>query len=66
MDKNLQDTTGRKFVIVTHIYAGARNKHNTKNASNNLWFTADATKYLGIMKKYNSKIVLEIGGHDHW
>lgn len=53
-------------MIVTHIYAGARNKHNTKNASNDLWFPDEAIKYLGIMKKYKSKIVLEIGGHDHW
>lgn len=52
--------------MVTHIYAGARNKHNIKDESNDLWFTADAEKYLSIMKKYKSKITLEIGAHDHW
>jgi len=37
LDKSLASTDGHKFIILDHIYAGARIAHNDKEEAFNLW-----------------------------
>lgn len=65
LDSQLGDSS-KKFVLMSHIYAGARHKHSTKKGANDLWFVDDEAKYLSIFYKHKNNIAIEIGAHDHW
>ena len=42
LEKNLSEQSNRKFLILTHIYAGARHAHSTKVKADDLWNTNDS------------------------
>lgn len=50
----------RKFMPIFHVYAGGR--YN----SFALWNRKPNEAYFKILSKYRSKILLEVGGHDHF
>ena len=52
--------------MIDHVYAGARVQHNSLLNPSNLWYKDYNTWYKNLWDTYNSKIVLEIGSHDHW
>jgi predicted phosphodiesterase len=66
LENVLSEESKQKCLILTHIYSGARLSHNKKNDANDLWNAADSKRYFNLAAKYKSKIILEIGAHDHW
>lgn len=51
---------GRKFIIIQHVYGGARyNSHP-------MWFSYPNQTYFELLSQYKDKIILEVGGHDHF
>ena len=49
-----------------HIYAGSRIKHDSSGSVSNLWDATYNQRYFDLLLKYKDKVLLEIGGHDHW
>ena len=64
IENNLK--SGRNYVLLDHIYAGARFKHDTTEKPSELWYTKFNDWYFDLMDTYKSKIVIEIAGHDHF
>lgn len=58
--------TGRKFVIFSHIYAGARVKHDDTSKMSDLWTDTYNSRYFDLLLQYPSQLIIEIAGHDHW
>ena len=50
---------GRKFVIIQHVYGGARYYHP-------MWTTFPNQAYFELLATYKHKVIMEIGGHDHF
>ena len=54
-------------MIIDHVYAGARRK---KGVDLNLWHTEPGMDYqdwyFNLWNKYEKKIILEVGAHDHF
>ena len=51
---------GRKFIIISHVYAGSRyNSHP-------MWFSYPNLKYFQLLERHKDKVIIEIGGHDHF
>ena len=65
LDKTLAEPN-RKFLILSHVYAGSRLKHDPNGKPNDLWRLDYTETYFKMMLKYVDKIVLEVGAHDHW
>lgn len=63
---NLASNDGHKFILMNHIYAGARIKHNDKKHSFNLWNTNANEYYFSLWENYADQIIIELAGHDHW
>lgn len=49
-----------------HIYAAGRWKHKTHPKANSLWLSDYSKWYWDLIEQYQSQIIIEIGGHDHW
>ena len=54
-----QDST-RKFIPISHVYAGAR------YGEFELWDKSAAKRYFDILHKHNAQVVMEFSGHDHF
>ena len=50
---------GRKFVIIQHVYGGARYYHP-------MWTAFPNNAYFELLANYKDKVIMEIGGHDHF
>lgn len=66
LEAQLSEQSSRKFIILSHIYAGSRTKHSTVQEGNELWNDDDTDKYFKIIHAHSDRIAIEIGGHDHW
>ena len=55
-----------KFIFLTHIYAGARVKHEETGEIENLWQERYSERYFELLERYGDKLILEVAGHDHW
>lgn len=66
LDSKLDDDTGNKYIIATHIYAGGRFKHDNTFKEQTLWTKNYNDKYFEMVKKHRDRIVIELAGHDHW
>ena len=66
LDQSLGSPDGHKFIIVDHIYAGARIEHNDKEETFNLWNPDYNDQYFSLWEKHQKNIIMEIAGHDHW
>ena len=66
LEAQLSESSNRKFIILSHIYAGSRTKHSEKQEGNELWNYDDTDWYFKIIHAHGSRIAIEIGGHDHW
>ena len=51
---------GRKFIIIQHVYAGARYKNHP------MWNSYPNRVYFELLEKHKNKIIMEVGGHDHF
>lgn len=54
------------FILQSHIYAGARFKHEAKTKESDLWFSTNNDHYFDLFEANQKQIVIEIAGHDHW
>lgn len=52
--------SGRKFIIIGHVYAGVRYK------STPLWHSVYAERYFKIIRDHHHNIIIEVMGHDHY
>ena len=59
-DQLKRSEPGRKFVIIQHVYGGARANNHP------MWFTYPNNIYFDLLNKYKDKIIIEVGGHDHF
>ena len=50
---------GRKFIIIQHVYGGARYYHP-------MWNTYPNETYFELLAEHKDKIIMEVGGHDHF
>jgi len=66
LTKKMTDSSGQKYVIFTHIYAGSRVKHSDKLKMSDLWDTNWNKKYFDLLKDNKDRLVIELAGHDHW
>lgn len=66
LETELGSNDGHKFIILNHIYAGARIKHNHKKHAFNLWNTDSNDHYFDMWGTYADQIIIELAGHDHW
>jgi hypothetical protein len=64
--KTLEEATDRKFIILDHIYGGARFKHDNTKKAQSLWAPEYLDQYLKIWEQNSDKIMIELAGHDHW
>jgi hypothetical protein len=53
-------------VIFEHIYAGGRGKHKTGEKYEDIWRDDYNKRYFDLLLDNQDKLMLEIGGHDHW
>ena len=61
LEKQLQNASeGRRFIIIQHVYGGARANNHP------MWFTYPNNIYFDLLSQYKEKIIIEIGGHDHF
>jgi hypothetical protein len=66
LEKTLKEENDRKFIIMDHIYAGARFKHDDTKKANSIWTADNLDKYFKIWDENSDKILIELAGHDHW
>lgn len=66
LEQTLEDGKDRKFIIMDHIYGGARFKHDNTKKAQSLWAPEYLDQYLSIWDKNSDKIMIELAGHDHW
>ena len=62
----MSEDNGRRFLFLTHIYAGARVKHEDTGEIENLWQERYSERYFELLERYGDKLILEVAGHDHW
>jgi len=62
----MKEPSDRKYIFITHIYAGARMEHDKHFATQPLWKTEHSNRFFKLVKKYSNKLSIEVGGHDHW
>lgn len=66
LEKLLKDNRKRKYIIITHMYAGARFKHNAKKTEQELFVDQWNERYFNLFKEHQDRVVIEVAGHDHW
>ena len=47
------------------MYPGARNTHDDKMGTENLWAKEHNTRFMDLMLKYKDQVILEVSAHDH-
>ena len=62
----MKSTSQRKYIFITHIYAGARVKSNVTGTPEELWRPKYNKRYFDILSANKDKLIIEVGGHDHW
>lgn len=50
----------RKFIIIQHVYGGARYNNHP------MWFSYPNQMYFELLEKFKDKVIMEVGGHDHF
>jgi hypothetical protein len=58
-ERQVAEAQDTKFIICFHVYPGARFK------ANDLWHPDETRKYFEILRKNQSKVLIEVGAHDH-
>ena len=53
-------TTGRKFILAGHVYAGARYHGNDQ------WHSEFASRYFQILRDNPDAVIIEVFAHDHY
>ena len=66
LEAQLKNPSGRKFIILDHIYAGGRFKHDATKKAQSLWSPKYNEWYFDLWDKYKDNIIIELAGHDHW
>ena len=64
--KTLKEEKDRKFIIIDHVYAGARFRHVDTKQLEILWTANNLYDYYRIWGENQDKILIELAGHDHW
>lgn len=59
LKNHLSEDSDRKFIILMHVYPGARYEEFE------LWNSYPTKLYFDILAEYSNKIIMEVGGHDH-
>ena len=62
----MKDKSDRKYIFFTHIYAGARQRHDTSTETEYLWKEDYNERYFKMLKPNQDKLIIEVAGHDHW
>ena len=60
LKRQLREDSGRKFVILNHVYAGARYQ------TFSLWNDYANQIYFELLRSHRDKIIIELAGHDHF
>ena len=60
LEQQLSENSDRKFIILDHVYAGSRYQ------SFSLWADKPTKTYFDILRKYKDRVIVEVGGHDHF
>jgi hypothetical protein len=66
MESLFNSTDKRKYLMVSHIYAGARLKHNDQMKASELWVDNWNKEFFDLVEQHEDKIIMEIAAHDHW
>ena len=66
LEEALAAEPDRKYMILTHIYAGARVKHESTGEVEDLWQEKYSQRYFDLLRRHQGKVILEVAGHDHW
>ena len=68
LEENLKEAqaSGRKFILISHIYAGARVNHDDTQSVSSMWDSDYNSRYFDLLLAYKDQVMLEVGGHDHW
>jgi len=67
LDSKLDDDTGNKFILFSHIYAGGVMQHNVDTPEGiSYWKEPWNQRYFDMMKKHRDRVIIELAGHDHW
>ena len=65
LEDQLSDDSNRKFIITSHIYPGIR--YNAKEEQGEqLWDTENTETYFKLLEEYKDRVLIELGGHDHF
>merc|ERR1712166_730954 len=63
LEKQLKESNDeRKFILVDHIYAGARIAHKIDLNEQQKWTSKYNDKFFDLFLKYRNKIVIELAG----
>ena len=60
LEDQLKEESDRKFVIIDHVYAGAR------YGVTQMWYEDGNETYFDLMDNYRDRVITEIAGHDHF
>lgn len=60
LEEQLSEESTRKFVIIMHVYPGARYKNFA------LWSNHSNSRYFELLRKYKDRVIIELAGHDHF
>jgi len=60
LERQLKEESNRKFIILQHVYGGARYDNHA------MWNTYPNLVYFKLIEKHRDRIILEVGGHDHF
>jgi hypothetical protein len=60
LDEQLREDSDRKFIIICHVYPGAR--YGTQQ----MWFDGYSSAYFAMLEMYRDRIIIEVAGHDHF
>ena len=59
INDQFEEDSGRKFIVISHVYPGARFKEFQ------LWNDKPNTIYFDVLERNKDKILIELAGHDH-
>ena len=60
LEQQLSEKTDRKFILISHVYAGTRYKDFV------MWEDTPSKKYFEILRDYKDRVIIELAGHDHF
>ena len=60
LKEQLSEKSDRKFIILAHVYGGARSKEHT------MWNSYPNKVYFELIHHFKDKIILEIAGDDNF